>query len=70
VREWLRQLNEKQRTVIEQRFGLNGQEVCTLEQLADQLGVTRERVRQIQLEAVAQLRRALKRRGFSKEGLL
>jgi RNA polymerase nonessential primary-like sigma factor len=70
VREWLHQLNDKQRTVIERRFGLNGYEVSTLENLADQLGVTRERVRQIQLEALAQLRRVLKRRGLSKEVLL
>jgi len=70
VREWLAQLNDKQRAVIEQRFGLNGHEVSTLEHLADQLGVTRERVRQIQLEALAQLRRVLKRRGFSKDVLL
>jgi RNA polymerase nonessential primary-like sigma factor len=70
VREWLNQLNHKQRQVIERRFGLNGCEVATLEALADRLGVTRERVRQIQIEALAQLRRALKRRGLSKEVLL
>ena len=68
--EWLGQLNDKQRTVIERRFGLNGQEVCTLESLAERLGLTRERVRQIQLEALAQLRRVVKRRGFSKDVLL
>jgi RNA polymerase nonessential primary-like sigma factor len=70
VREWLAQLNSKQRTVIERRFGLSGAEVVTLEQLADSLGVTRERVRQIQLEALAQLRKILRRRGFSKDQLL
>jgi RNA polymerase nonessential primary-like sigma factor len=70
VREWLGQLNDKQRTVIEQRFGLNGHEACTLESLAERLGVTRERVRQIQIEALAQLRRVVKRRGFSKDVLL
>jgi RNA polymerase nonessential primary-like sigma factor len=70
VREWLGQLNDKQRTVIEQRFGLNGHEACTLESLAERLGVTRERVRQIQIEALAQLRRVAKRRGFSKDVLL
>jgi RNA polymerase nonessential primary-like sigma factor len=70
VNDWLGQLNGKQRTVIEYRFGLNGREVCTLESLADRLGVTRERVRQIQLEALAQLRTALKQRGFSKDVLL
>ena len=70
VREWLGQLTDKQRTVIEQRFGLNGHEACTLESLAERLGVTRERVRQIQIEALAQLRRVVKRRGFSKDVLL
>ncbi len=70
VDEWLGQLSDKQRTVIECRFGLKGHEVCTLESLADRLGVTRERVRQIQLEALAQLRTLLKSRGYSKEVLL
>jgi RNA polymerase nonessential primary-like sigma factor len=70
VREWLVQLNDKQRTVIERRFGLSGQEVVTLERLAESLGVTRERVRQIQLEALAQLRKILRRRGLSKDELL
>jgi RNA polymerase nonessential primary-like sigma factor len=70
VREWLAQLNAKQRTVIERRFGLSGAEVVTLEQLADSLGVTRERVRQIQLEALAQLRKILRRRGLSRDQLL
>lgn len=70
VQVWLSQLNSKQRTVIERRFGLNNQEICTLEALAAQLGVTRERVRQIQLEALVQLRRILKQRGLSKDVLL
>ena len=70
VRAWLAQLNDKQRTVIERRFGLNGQEVCTLEQLACLLQLTRERVRQIQLEELAALRRLLRKRGLSKEMLL
>lgn len=70
VHEWLGQLNAKQRTVIERRFGLSGAEVVTLEHLAESLGVTRERVRQIQLEALAELRKILHRRGLSKEQLL
>lgn len=70
VREWLGQLNAKQRTVIERRFGLSGAEIVTLEHLAESLGVTRERVRQIQLEALAELRRILRRRGLSKDQLL
>ena len=70
VREWLAELNEKQRTVIERRFGLNGGELLTLEQLASTLGLTRERVRQIQLESLAQLRNILGRYGLSKDALL
>ena len=70
VKQWMEQLNDKQRTVIERRFGLNSQEVCTLEELARHLGLTRERVRQIQLEALGQLRRILRRRGLSKDVLL
>ncbi|MGA0961185.1 MAG: RNA polymerase sigma factor RpoS, partial [Sedimenticolaceae bacterium] len=43
--EWLNQLNDKQRSVIERRFGLHGFDNATLEQVAGELGVTRERVR-------------------------
>jgi RNA polymerase nonessential primary-like sigma factor len=70
VKQWLEQLNHRQRVVIERRFGLSNQEVCTLEDLAGQLGLTRERVRQIQLEALGQLRRILRQRGLSKDALL
>ncbi len=70
VHEWMTELSEKQRWVIECRFGLNNQDVSTLEQLAEHLGVTRERVRQIQVEALQALRRILRRKGVSKEGLL
>ena len=45
-------------------------ELLTLEELADRLELTRERVRQIQLEALGQLRRILKRRGISRDALL
>ncbi len=69
VREWLGQLNDKQRWVIERRFGLNGCETCTLEELAMELQVTRERVRQIQMEALRVLRQTLRRRGISKDEL-
>ena len=70
VLEWLAHLNEKQRTVIECRFGLNGSEVLTLQELASRLALTRERVRQIQVEALSQLRRILRQRCLSKEALL
>jgi len=69
VHEWLSQLNDKQRWVIERRFGLNGFEISTLEDLALELQVTRERVRQIQMEALRMLRQMLRRRGVSKDEL-
>jgi RNA polymerase nonessential primary-like sigma factor len=69
VHEWLNELSDKHRWVIERRFGLNDQEVATLEELAEHLGVTRERVRQIQLEGLQTLRRILRRMGIAKDGL-
>ena len=69
-REWIGQLSEKQRMVIRHRYGIDECEVQTLEELADALELTPERVRQIQLEALGQLRRIIKRRGVSKDVLL
>jgi len=69
VGEWVSQLSDKQRYVIERRYGLNGCEVSTLEQLAADLGLTRERVRQIQLETLSKLRKKLSRDGVTKEVL-
>jgi RNA polymerase nonessential primary-like sigma factor len=70
VHEWLDQLSERQRSVIERRYGLNGLEIHTLDQLAQSLDLTRERVRQIQIEALASLRKILRRSGLSRETLL
>jgi len=70
VHEWMGLLSERQRSVIERRYGLNGTEICTLEQLAQDLELTRERVRQIQLEALSSLRRILRRNGISRDVLL
>ena len=67
--QWLKQLPKKQRAVVERRFGLHGKEAATLEQTGRELGVTRERARQIQLEAIRRLRRILEREGFSLEAL-
>ena len=69
VHEWLTQLNDKQRWVIERRFGLNNNEIATLEDLAIDLKVTRERVRQIQMEALRVLRQMLRRKGVTKDEL-
>jgi len=64
---WLGKLNEKQREVVERRFGLHGHEHSTLERVAQELGVTRERVRQIQMDALRRLRDILEKEGFSVE---
>jgi RNA polymerase nonessential primary-like sigma factor len=64
VEHWLEKLNGKQREVIERRFGLHGYDFSTLEQVAKELGVTRERVRQIQMDALRNLRRSIEREGF------
>jgi RNA polymerase nonessential primary-like sigma factor len=66
---WLGQLSDKQRAVVERRFGLHGREVATLEEIGCELGVTRERVRQIQIEAIKRLRQILEREGFSMDAL-
>ena len=70
VATWVAQLSDKQRMVVERRYGLNGNDVSTLETLADELGVTRERVRQIQIEALAQLRRRMSREGVGRDAVL
>ncbi len=62
---WLGQINEKQREVVERRFGLHGRDIATLEEVGNALGVTRERVRQIQLEALKRLRAVMEREGYS-----
>ena len=63
--EWLGKLNDKQREVVERRFGLHGYENATLEQVANELGVTRERVRQIQMDALKRLRSILENEGYN-----
>lgn len=70
MKTWLAQLNDKQRQVVEQRFGLNGDEAATLEEVGERIGVTRERVRQIQVEALRRLRKILEREGVSGDQLL
>ena len=66
---WLSQLNDKQKRVVEGRFGLNGHQMSTLEEVGNEIGVTRERVRQIQVEALAKLRDIMEREGFSAEAV-
>lgn len=69
IAAWLYELNDKQREVVERRFGLNGRDISTLEQVGADIGVTRERVRQIQVEALKRLRGMLEKSGYSMDAL-
>lgn len=66
----LGELSARQRAVVERRFGLHGYPRATLEQIGAEIGVTRERVRQIQLDALKKLRHTMERQGFSGDALL
>ena len=70
VDHWVCELNEKQRAVVERRFGLHGHRRRTLEQIGDEIGVTRERVRQIQLDALKNLRAMMESQGISGDIIL
>lgn len=70
LEDWLGQLSERQRLVIERRYGLNGADVTTLDLIATDLGLTRERVRQIQMEGLERLRKIIKRGNISRDSLL
>ncbi|GAA3716933.1 RNA polymerase sigma factor RpoS [Oceanisphaera sediminis] len=62
---WLEELNPKQREVLARRFGLLGYEASTLEDVGREIGLTRERVRQIQVEALRRLKEVLTQQGLS-----
>lgn len=66
---WLEDLNPKQREVLARRFGLLGYEPSTLEDVGVEIGLTRERVRQIQVEALRRLRDMLGHKGLNLEAL-
>ncbi|OOE43266.1 RNA polymerase sigma factor RpoS [Salinivibrio kushneri] len=67
--QWLEELNPKQREVLSRRFGLLGHEASTLEDVGREIGLTRERVRQIQVEGLRRLRDMLTHQGLSIESL-
>ena len=69
ITHWVYQLSDKQREVICRRYGLCGYENSTLEQVAQELGVTRERVRQIQMDALKRLKEILEVGGYSFESI-
>ena len=65
LERWLSLLPAKERSVVERRFGLHGYEPSTLEKVGAEIGVTRERVRQIQLSALAHMKQFLEQEGLS-----
>ena len=66
---WLEELSHKQREVVSRRFGLRGYESSTLEEVGREIGLTRERVRQIQVEALRRLRSIMETQGLSGDSL-
>jgi RNA polymerase nonessential primary-like sigma factor len=70
LEHWLDDLPDRQREILARRFGLMGYEASTLEVVGEEVGLTRERVRQIQIDALARLKRAAQRDGLSEEELL
>lgn len=70
LEKWLDALPEKHSEVLSRRFGLRGYEMSTLEEVGREIGLTRERVRQIQVEALRKLRDIVEKNGLSGEDLL
>lgn len=64
---WLQQLTSKQREIICRRFGLRGHDADTLENVGVEVGLTRERVRQIQIEALHKLKQLIREEGLNLE---
>jgi RNA polymerase sigma factor (sigma-70 family) len=58
VQDALRDLNTRERDVVQRRFGLSGNRPQTLEEIGVQLNLSRERIRQIEQEALARMRRS------------
>src|SRR5690554_267125 len=69
IDNWLNQLTDKQQEVIARRFGLRGYQMSTLEEVGQEIGLTRERVRQIQVEALKRMREILEKQGLCGETL-
>ena len=69
VESELLELSKREREVLTGRFGLYHREPETLEALAERLGLTRERVRQIQQEALVKLKRHMQRRGIDRDSV-
>ncbi len=70
LEEWIGTLTQRERAVLEGRFGLHDHDPETLDVLSVRLGLTRERVRQVQNEALMKLKRYLTRRGITRQSLI
>lgn len=70
LQDWMVTLSPREKEVIEGRYGLHDQEPKTLDMLSTQLNLTRERVRQIQNEALQKLKSYLGKRGISSQAVL
>jgi RNA polymerase nonessential primary-like sigma factor len=68
--QWIGTLSEREQEVLEGRFGLHDHDAETLDVLSDRMGLTRERVRQIQNEALGKLKRQISRSGATRQALL
>ncbi|MCZ6715472.1 MAG: sigma factor-like helix-turn-helix DNA-binding protein, partial [Gammaproteobacteria bacterium] len=66
---WLKRLSDNQLAVVERPFSLHGYERTTLEKVGAEIGVTRERARQIQMGALATLRKAMESEGIHSEAV-
>lgn len=70
LHQWIGLLNAREREIVSARFGLYDQEPETLETLSHRLGLTKERVRQLQNEALLKLRRRIGRSGIQSDNVL
>lgn len=69
IDQWISSLSEKQQEVLCRRFGLRGYEPSTLEEVGAEIGLTRERVRQIQMESLRHLRNVMQSEGLDAASL-
>lgn len=70
IMDWLSDLQDREQTVIMLRFGLDGGQGHTLEEIGLELGLTRERVRQIETEALGKIRETIEKKTITQEDLL